>query len=784
MAGGNAVSRREGTTTGGRVSEPDVTILLSDDDERRDPLRSVDTFDDIAVLEASLLVGHLIPKSSRQSPQPILKSDASDKKEELQRCRTWPEVAKPKRPAASEVVQLPPKLTQPSTQAPRHRFAPSSRSPRPSPRKQRVSETHWAIVVALVTSTTIVLVALVLIALAFATRPDEPKVRHRCTTPGCNALARMLDSSIDASVDPCDNFYRSVCNSRQSNKSVYAEHLSHFIGELTALLRDTRALTRNHTLPESAAQLYRSCESVLLNGRDDRDNFRALLSQAGLVWPDMDSNADLLNVTARIRRHFGLACLLRIAKVPRSFSSGLTGAGIVVEPGCPFNERSSPCDVSALKDSRPFYDAVVNAAARSVNSSLSPNAAFNAGVDIEKDIYSISSSTSRGTVRNAANASEMAEVTPHFGEEQWERFVEETVNAAALPITVVDAGYFVAYGELARKNETTMVWYASWLAVSDIAPLISKDIAALRYSKEPLDEYAAKKICLTFTERRLGVAVFADYVWKTFARDVVEDIRGATLALLPSFRQKIDKTWNVSGSIYDSSHFFWMTEAIATNRLEVATTESMTESVARNSVNAWRLRERLADRGSISIWTPQIGDTLSQDSYSFVDSRKATLRLPLYASLLPLYDRGLDAGIKLGTLGVLYAVGNFRNVERTLSLNDKVVLRERLGCFSGQSGRELYNHDYDRAAPLQLVENILETTLPDTTARHLNTALHFTKSQTFFLAMCYLLCDPASGGGKFERACNEAVRHSRLFSKAFKCSVGSRMNPSDKCRLF
>ncbi|KAK8788175.1 hypothetical protein V5799_022045 [Amblyomma americanum] len=641
-------------------------------------------------------------------------------------------------------------------------------------------------------STSIVIAFFVFVALAFATRPPEPGQRlERCDTPACRGFAQLLAASVDTAKEPCDNFYRFVCGKRKSSHSVYEEQLSYFFEDLATVLRDTRALTDEQTVSGKAASLYASCESVLVGGNEDLDGFREVLRGAQLVWPMLDIAPDLLATTFRIKKHFDITSLLKITRLARAARTYSEAWQFLLEPGDIFGltRRRNVAHANSK-----FYSVVVSAVA-GPNASAEPPLSYNDIAGIEEDLLdAVTPLFSKKPVESPwTDIGNLSVMMPYFGEQRWRDFFANHFGASdgTVVINVTNVDYVSAYDNLTQKwNESTMVWCTSWLAVAEMAPYMSKNIALHRFIDEATVD-SAPRHCLELSERILGAAVFSSFVNKTFVVEVVEDIRRATVALLAPFQDKnVKSAWLVSPSVYEvvnASEFFWMLQQVDAYQRELDASlvdRNGTDSIARNWVSAVRLRDRIVDGGAFFVRTAYLEDVYEESSYSFFSSRSSSIRLPLYASMLPIYEYGLTEGIKLGTLGVLFAQAVFMALLARIGPDNTSASNDRLRCFSGPSGNGTYSREYDRAVPLEMLEEFLERVLPSTRGSQLDLPPRFEETQTFFLSMCYLLCNPDVGGAKFERACNEAVRHSRLFSKAFNCSLGTNMNPPDKCEFF
>ncbi|KAH6936317.1 hypothetical protein HPB50_015950 [Hyalomma asiaticum] len=56
--------------------------------------------------------------------------------------------------------------------------------------------------------------------------------------------------------------------------------------------------------------------------------------------------------------------------------------------------------------------------------------------------------------------------------------------------------------------------------------------------------------------------------------------------------------------------------------------------------------------------------------------------------------------------------------------------------------------------------------------------------KVFFMTICYMTCTRSGTYNPFSADCNKLARHSSAFAKAFRCRVGSKMNPKRKCTFF
>ncbi|KAH8025072.1 hypothetical protein HPB51_002968 [Rhipicephalus microplus] len=106
-----------------------------------------------------------------------------------------------------------------------------------------------------------------------------------CETGGCAEFSRLIRSSLNTALDPCENFYRFVCSNwdSQHNVSMRQIHLDDYVASLATIARGVSPPTEGtrQDLRQKVALLYQSCEAVAHRHRDDTGQFRDLLAQGG-----------------------------------------------------------------------------------------------------------------------------------------------------------------------------------------------------------------------------------------------------------------------------------------------------------------------------------------------------------------------------------------------------------------------------------------------------------------------------------------------------------------------
>ncbi|KAH9370948.1 hypothetical protein HPB48_012251 [Haemaphysalis longicornis] len=134
-----------------------------------------------------------------------------------------------------------------------------------------------------------------------------------CASSGCQALAKLINSSVNGDLDPCDDFYAYVCGGwrrthalkpAQQHRNVFDEVEQSVRTKLQdALWKTFLRGPKNQTRAVFAklASVYVACTKSLTPEGNGVVSMRKLLKHIGLAWPDEDapyrSNAtDLLEL--------------------------------------------------------------------------------------------------------------------------------------------------------------------------------------------------------------------------------------------------------------------------------------------------------------------------------------------------------------------------------------------------------------------------------------------------------------------------------------------------------
>ncbi|XP_065285081.1 uncharacterized protein [Dermacentor albipictus] len=152
----------------------------------------------------------------------------------------------------------------------------------------------------------------------------------RCEADECVQLNSLLDDSMDRAVDPCQDMHRYVCGGwsrRHPGKSVrhYTKWWAHRTFVEGGEARRSGRLYAG--VAGQAALVFDACEDVLRHGNRDIEPIAALLRGAGMTWPHVNEDMDVLGALAFMDEVLDWAVLFDFEPVPRSETTCRRPAG-------------------------------------------------------------------------------------------------------------------------------------------------------------------------------------------------------------------------------------------------------------------------------------------------------------------------------------------------------------------------------------------------------------------------------------------------------------------------
>ncbi|XP_070394067.1 endothelin-converting enzyme homolog [Dermacentor albipictus] len=611
--------------------------------------------------------------------------------------------------------------------------------------------------------------------------PGRPgPIPKLCSTFECVMYGKQLSSSIDASVPPCHNFTRFVCGGwqREHQLSVREELNERVIEHMTRLVRTMAVPAADQNSVQRAAAVYRSCDKVLQGERDELATVKRALLEAGITWPRYNIDRDVVHTLLYSSLRLGWHVILRVD--PRWSEEGV--ATLLVDPG-------------------EAYHFVVRRA-------RVLNADFEQYFNILRDIFLCSDNnvTTFEDVMHFEDSFHDKLTAAYYERTEYRDFPDRTFLGLGdtrwmdvltkLNVTVdkhfqvLTTGHRFVYSFFDlwdNHGETVAYGYTSWCTVQVAALYANRDLVLNYYGGSARRAQAYHgAFCVTAAYTFSRYAVFGSYSaemlrgsMRTMAEAMTRTVGDSFLRRLARWRlfsRNIQVVGNWSSS--SLSRAFRSFEAVHDPALAPAGLD-MNDSFVQN----WR-KSTLVSRGADDSVLLAAVNSLELFAVYLFGARKEFQLLPVALSF-PLFDIALTAPVVYAGFGasVAWALGLLFLAAYSSDPSTNTTVAQLKECVAGKPrGAEL---DADTVTAVALaaeaVLDALEQGVQATTDLPIPQLEHFTPTQLFFVALCFVHCEGGYARGNRADICDLSFRNVRRFASAFDCAAESPMNPTQRC---
>ncbi|XP_075543853.1 neprilysin-1-like [Dermacentor variabilis] len=632
-----------------------------------------------------------------------------------------------------------------------------------------------------------------------------------CETGGCAEFSRLIRSSISTAIDPCDNFYRFVCSTwdSQHNVSVRQAHRDQYVASLAATARAVVVAADGapQTLRQKAALLYQSCEAVAQRHRDDTGQFRNLLAKGGLTWPQPAekkpafNNSDGFFFDAIVYSHFqvGFDPVFTVGKVADAIVT------VQLRDVIPdwIHTRGE------WKATHAYDDKLRRVCRHFSHQRGTCEAELTAFASVDDEVSRALTVLFREDNGPPLNRSQFENASSARPFDAWARVFSkllsvalEQVQSPATRFDLKDPAFFRALNKaLAKFSEDTMVLYMAWITIFNLGPLFSAELSDSMAGSAPSStpDRIVEARCLVLMEKLLGQCMPAAFVQLNVAQEAQEDIRRITKNIdYPLNITLTQFTANGSQPARDFSKFTTRPHLFGDNgrfasvaELEQAAADAlpkMSDSVLANYRQIMSFRR--AHLGKVLLRTLRIGGCYAPkldrvNYYRFYDHACRSVVVSPIAATLPIYDEQTSSGLRYGAIGSLVSEALFEAFYETrddLSPTQREKLNSARTCIERSIFKVDTVENMEEAFLLYGGHVALwsayrsEVYLQD---RRLPGLEDYSEDMLFFIAFCLIQC----GGSVMPRdtLCNIPLKSSSYFADAFTCPLGSAMNLGNRC---
>ncbi|XP_064468970.1 neprilysin-1-like [Ornithodoros turicata] len=636
----------------------------------------------------------------------------------------------------------------------------------------------------IVTVMTAIVIIIFIVSKKASPRSSGAVVYKYCSSFECVEYGRLLNASLDVTQDPCNNFYRFVCNGwdRTHEKSVSHQHHLDHMSAIATKAQYRRVPQTGQSAVQKAAKFYQSCIELAQKNRSELLEFMEMLRNGNITWPSRPRGGDLLRVMSYACVHWNASPLLQfeIGSMP----NGTTVVNIIPGSFVPVWEGIRQ-DLVRMNRYYEYFRMSYQLMGMP-KPTVEVYNKFKATEDILLEILSTGLNDSTSKV---FSEHDFQGVSSAFKQNRWRMLFEEVVGIPKdkdIAISLASLGYFVAYNEETRKlTEDTMIEFLSWGVIFELGPLFLPEMAVLTYKSKAQNSDAAMYCCLVHVEKYMGYALTMPYFTEAIPVDTQQRINRMYKTVSTVIEKRIGKLEFNYQTYLESKRaggiFGGFNRAISNSALNerYATFPDMENLFTKNLLKAVAAKRQHPAAEPLYL--------LRSKDYGLYEPKEAVIHVSPFAMEIPFYGTTLSKAIRFGAIGsfLLTALVTdiFTNVVLQMTTENQKNLTSVTACLRNAISEGSPNDTtvYD-AISVQLVKEAYDSSKKQERDGRLTGVPKYNEIQLMLIVTCYLRCSGSSS--MHEDSCNVPMQNLELFTAAFSCSAGSPMSPEHKCLFF
>ncbi|KAH7960243.1 hypothetical protein HPB49_018103 [Dermacentor silvarum] len=679
--------------------------------------------------------------------------------------------------------------------------------------------------ISIVIVTVLTIFVVILLTRQRRTVPTQPF----CETEDCFHHSYRLLGKLNRSLDPCENFSAYVC-SAWSPPEGYLKHSNSAMDDVRKswfpafreMLREGSETIKVGLKPLA---MYSSCMGTRSEYGSNVEIFWDMLKECGLTWPEepepgKTSALDVL-MTLAYKWQLPLFFQVRVLRLksaskwrftmdPGSLIPLMYQHHVTVQNSGGYEKYWATFYI-ILSDKR--NEAPVN---KTVIASAKA---------MEGDVFKKLLTAMRPPVVRPVLVpmSQIGPYTPSLNSDQWLRAFRQTDLEPEVElqdqVLLGDAGFFLALARVMNSYEDTQLMsLIAWSFVQLLSPAMDYRLLENRY-EQGVSIYRPY-FCERFVETAYRFLVLALASASRFSLHEREFVSAGFQSLVSAAVDMVNVTeWLdvesrqlAAGKLSSTRLHLWPPENFLKDDVLGNIYEAFPSSEA-SFAEYWVKSRRCA----AEAYLPR--DDIDFQSYSFnyalpyllYDATNNSVKVAVGAVTAPLYYAsgtnamfygGLGFSMALELVASLNSQGLMWHPDGTfgdsfLSNASARAFEIRDGCLTSaekqrganaktnQSASEIGISVFPEIPALEVAYMAYQRSLSE---RSDNTPQGIPKvlsgDQVFFMTLCYMMCTLPDAVGPHTVDCNKAVRNSEAFSRAFRCPLGSQMNPKQKCSFF
>ncbi|KAH6948730.1 hypothetical protein HPB50_026031 [Hyalomma asiaticum] len=604
-----------------------------------------------------------------------------------------------------------------------------------------------------------------------------------CSGPGCEAYAQLLREITNRSAEPCHDFHGYVCTHRHDDqpRSGKEHALLAFRKHVVAAAAESLQSTEPPFPPAlTAARFYKLCEDILFKKEAETEELKNLLEDVGSEWPNLDRKPDLLKLVVR------LSVIARWDMPLQVIADTSEDGGVVIRifPSKNFETvMKIRLQLARLHRYKVHYHLLRESFVQR-NTNALPFEKLQALENVA--ISSLRRYLFSSHSHNVAQVEwpHTSLLTPYVSTEAWNRTLTDVFGelTSRTLLRVENLAFFKALFELkGRIGEQHASWFFSWCAVMLVSSVTNSDAIANAYSNFEEALNAHRDSCFDMAHDAFGYAFYAPHMGELAnpnARLEVSQINShirSTMGLIAAGWVLEDRATAFKAS--DPQKLYQ--EVFKSSPLRLQSAFAPHPNMTGKLTVDWRLAMEALDGSVASEIQPRFSRREWHDLIVAADGSYQITLMP-YSMEVPLYHVDAPLALKYAGLGFQIAI----------ALSSMLFSKEAFGSDKSRTTRfvsgarcleadQAFRHSIVGDSYGQLLQLISLKTCwealnfardPPNSAPQ-STLSGFSEAQAFFVVWCYMEC----GTRVARQFCNELLRHSPEFSRAFSCSKGDPM---------